>query len=72
MEEKTKPEFQISLASARTNAKLTQEEVAAKLHVSKQTVVNWENGKTKIDAVSFDYLCCLYRIPKDYISLPYQ
>ena len=36
--------IQISLAAARVNAGLTQEEVAEKLQVSKKTIVNWEKG----------------------------
>ena len=38
--------FRISLAAARVNAELTQDEVAKKLHVGKQTVVSWEKGET--------------------------
>ena len=36
-------EIQISLAAARVNACMTQDSVAKAMHVSKQTVVNWEN-----------------------------
>ena len=39
--------IQISLAAARVNAQMTQEEVAKKMNVSKNTVVNWEKGKTE-------------------------
>lgn len=35
--------FQISLASARVNAEMTQEEVAKHMHVGKQTIVSWES-----------------------------
>ena len=34
------------LKSARTSAGLTQEEVAEALGVSRQTISNWENGRT--------------------------
>lgn len=34
--------FQISLAAARVNAGLTQEEVAKAMKVGKQTIVSWE------------------------------
>lgn len=37
-------EFQISLAAARVNAGLTQEDVAKALKVGKQTIVSWEKG----------------------------
>lgn len=36
-------EVKISLAAARVNAKMTQEEMAKALHVAKTTVNNWEN-----------------------------
>lgn len=38
-------EFQISLAAARVNARLTQEEIATKLGVSKVTIINWKKGR---------------------------
>ena len=37
----------ITLAAARVNAGYTQAEVAAILHIGKQTLCNWENGKTE-------------------------
>ena len=37
--------LKISLKAARANANLTQADVAKALRKSKQTVVNWENGK---------------------------
>ncbi|MCR5119491.1 MAG: helix-turn-helix domain-containing protein [Lachnospiraceae bacterium] len=40
-------DFQISLAAARVNAKLTQEDISREMNVSKNTVVNWENGKSE-------------------------
>ena len=35
-------EIQISLAAARINAKMTQEEAANRLKISKRTIINWE------------------------------
>jgi len=61
---------QISLASARVNAKLTQDEAAIKLKVSRATVFNWENGKSAPDAKMFRRIGELYKIPTDYIFLP--
>ena len=63
-------EFKISLAAARVNAGLTQLDVAHELHINKQTVVNWEKGKTKIGFAQFEMLCRLYEVPRDYIFLP--
>lgn len=62
--------LKISLAAARVNARLTQEEVAKKLGKNKQTIVNWENGRTTIDTANFIALCKLYGIPQGYIFLP--
>ena len=39
--------FQISLAAARVNAGLTQEEVAKAMKVGKQTIVSWEKGNSE-------------------------
>ena len=62
--------FQISLASARVNANMTQEEVAKEMHVSKTTIVNWEKGKVIPGIPELSLLCEIYKIPKDYIFLP--
>lgn len=40
-------EIQISLAAARVNAGMTQEKVAKEMHVSKNTIVNWEKGTSE-------------------------
>lgn len=60
----------ISLKAARVNASMTQAEVAARLHRSKQTIVNWENGRTKVSAADLVRLCDIYKISPDFISLP--
>jgi transcriptional regulator with XRE-family HTH domain len=60
----------ISLKAARVNANMTQDEVARVLKKNKQTIVNWENGKTIIDVGNFTALCQLYKIDKDCIFLP--
>ena len=62
--------FQISLASARVNAKMTQEEVAKALKISKLTIINWESNKTAPDIRVFRKLCDLYNISGDNIFLP--
>ena len=42
--EVTHMEIEKKLKEARTNAGLTQEQVAEKIMVSRQTISNWENG----------------------------
>lgn len=59
--------LEISLSAARENAKLTQEEVAQKLRVSKQTVVNWEKGRQEPTVNRAKELSELYKIPLDNI-----
>lgn len=62
--------LQISLAAARVNAKMTQEEVALKMRVSKRTIINWENGATTPSFADIDMLSDIYGIPVDNIFLP--
>lgn len=62
--------FQISLAAARVNADLTQSDVAKALKISKQTIVNWEKGKSEPSINQGRMLEELYKIPMDYIFLP--
>ena len=62
--------FKISLAAARVNAGLTQQEVAKKIKKSNHTVMNWENGKYQIDHANLSLLCELYKISPDFINLP--
>lgn len=61
--------LQISLAAARVNAKMTQYDVAKALSVSKQTINNWENGKTEPKMQQSRQLSELYKIPLDNIFL---
>lgn len=62
--------FRISLAAARVNAELTQDEVAKRLHVGKQTVVSWEKGETEPKVSQAMALSLLYNMPLNYIFLP--
>ena len=62
--------IQISLAAARVNARLTQEEAAKRMKIGKRTIINWEKGRTSIKIAEFEELCNLYKISKDYIILP--
>ena len=63
--------LKISLKSARVNANLTQADVAKALRKSKQTIVNWENGKTEIDLGNLQALCNLYSLTVGDILLPF-
>jgi transcriptional regulator with XRE-family HTH domain len=62
--------FQISLAAARVNAQLTQEEVAKNLGISKTTLCNWESGNTEPTISQLRKLGELYKISIDYICIP--
>lgn len=62
--------LQISLAAARVNAKMTQDDVAKAMHVSKTTIVNWEKGKIIPGIPELTMLCSIYSIPTDNIFLP--
>lgn len=62
--------MQISLRAARVNKGLTQEEAAARIHVNKATIINWEKGKTSPSAAQFENLCELYAVKKDDIFIP--
>lgn len=58
-------EIEKKLREARANAGLTQEQVAEKIAVSRQTISNWENGKSLPDIVSIIKLSDLYQISLD-------
>lgn len=62
--------FQISLAAARVNAEMTQNDVAKAMKVSKTTIVNWEKGKVIPGIPEMQMMSRLYGIPQDYIFLP--
>lgn len=64
------PILQISLEAARVNAKLTLEDVAKKCHKSKQTIINWEKGRSEISPADLFFLCSMYGIPSENIILP--
>ena len=63
-------QLQISLAAARVNAGLTQEEVAKALKVGKQTICSWEKGSSEPKMSQSRQLSELYNMPLDYIFLP--
>ena len=63
-------DYKISMAAARVNAKLTQEDVAREMKVSKNTVNNWENGKVEMKPAQFKMYCDVVKAPEDAIDLP--
>ena len=63
--------MKITLKAARVNVGLTQEDVAKQLKKSKQTIVNYENGKSIPDIATGKALAALYGMSvDDIIFLP--
>lgn len=60
----------ISLAAARVNTGLTQEQLAKKMGVSRQMVVEWENGKREMRTVYLYAFCHITGFSEDDIFLP--
>ena len=55
----------ITLRAARSNANLTQAEAAKKIGVSRDTIANWENGKTSPSVGKFKRIEAVYGISYD-------
>ena len=55
--------LRISMAAARVNAGMTQDEASKALHVTKQTLVNWEKGATQPKVEQAERMSELYKIP---------
>ena len=53
------------IRNARTNKEYTQEQAAEKLLVSRQTVSNWENGKSLPDIISIIRMSEFYDVSLD-------
>ena len=62
-------EYKITLKAARVNMGLTQKDVAEKLGISKESLANWEKGKTHPKINILMDLCELYNIPLESIFL---
>ena len=62
--------FQISLRAARVNANLTQDDVAKRMGKTRQTVVNWENGKYIPGIPELEMLSKTYNIPVAAVAIP--
>lgn len=59
--------IKINLSACRTNANKTQDEWAELMGVTRQTVVNWESGKTEPKLNQLRKISDLSGIPIDYI-----
>ena len=58
-------ELQNQIKKYRTMMKLSQEELAEKVYVTRQTVSNWENGKSYPDIHSLLLLSSLFEVSLD-------
>lgn len=55
------------IRKTRTEAGVTQEQAAEELGVSRQTISNWENGKSYPDIISVLKMSDLYNVSLDYL-----
>lgn len=56
-----------NLKKARKNSGYSQDEVATKLSITRQSISKWENGHAYPDVISLKLLCDLYDISMDEI-----
>lgn len=61
-------EFKISLEAARVNANFNQREAAKRLGISKETLRNYETGKTSPTIEMASKICALYQVPQENIN----
>lgn len=59
----------ITLKAARVNLNLTQTEAAKQLGVSKDTLSNWENGRTSPNVEKFKLIEQVYGVSYDEFDL---
>ena len=63
--------MRVTLEAARVNAHLTQKEAAQKIKISKETLANWEHGKSFPDAPAISNIEIAYNCTyDDIIFLP--
>ena len=62
--------LQITLAAARVNAGMTQDEAAKALGKDRTTLIKWENGKVIPRTIQLIALANIYNIPIDNIFVP--
>ena len=56
--------YSLSIRAARVNAGLTQKEAAERLGISDRTLLNWEQGSSRIPAGKMAEMAAVYEIPK--------
>ena len=61
------PDSGSKIQAARLEKKLTQEQVAERLGVSRQTISNWENAKSYPDIISVIKMSECYNVSLDYL-----
>lgn len=62
--------MQVSLAAMRTHRKMSQREAAQKLHITPETLRNWENAVSIPRYDQLLSLCSIYDCTIDDIYLP--
>ena len=67
MKNKVLYEISLKLQELRTNANLTQVEVANKLNINRNTYANWEIGRVEIPLDKINEIAIFYKINIDYI-----
>lgn len=60
----------MTMAAARKNKNLTQQDVADLMGVSRQSVADWESGKKDMRPAYFMAFCQITGVPEDDILLP--
>lgn len=60
----------IKMKAARVHADLTQDDVAKRMHISKNTIVAWENGKIIPKPAQFNMYCEICGFTPSQIFLP--
>lgn len=61
--------FKLTLRAARINAGMRQIDAANKVGVSKDTIINWEKGKTIPNVLKLQKICEVYKCPQNIIFL---
>lgn len=60
----------VTLAAARVARGMTQAQLAERMGVSRQTVLEWENGKREMKTAYFYMFCGITGFAEDDILLP--